>query len=140
MTEQLTYYCKVTPSGEFEGLPTRKFRKEVAQLFGGRSIEITVTKKKKKRSVRQNSYYWLLVTMISDHTGFTKEEVHAILKQRFLKVERVNEVTGAIYEYVRSTTELSTVEYEDYLEDVRRFASEEFGIYLPEPQEQMELI
>lgn len=139
MTQELSYYCKVSPSGEWEGIPKKKLRQEVARLFGGQSIEIIIHKKKKHRSVQQNRYYWLLMGMVSDHTGYTPDEVHAILKSKFLKVEKVNENTGVVYEYIKSTTELSTVEYMDYLEDVRRFGSEEFGIYLPEPSEQIEV-
>lgn len=139
MTAELQYFAKVTPSGEWEGIPKKKLRQEVARLFGGQSIEIIIHKKKKHRSVAQNRYYWLVCTMISEHTGFSKEETHAILKSKFLKVEKVNEDTGAIYEYIKSTTELSTVEYEEYLESVRQFAAEEFDMNVPLPNEQIEV-
>lgn len=140
MTAELTYFCKVNAeTGEWDGLPKTKFRKEVARLFGGQSIEIIIHQKRKHRSVQQNRYYWLIVTMLSDQTGYTKEETHAILKSKFLRTEKVNENSGAIYEYVKSTAELSTTEYMDYLESVRQFAAEEFDIQLPEPNEQLQV-
>lgn len=139
MTAELRYFAKVSPSGEWEGLPKKKLRHEVAMMFGGQSIEIVIHKKKKHRSVQQNRYYWLVCTMISEHTGFSKEETHAILKSRFLKVEKVNEDSGVIYQYVKSTTELSTVEYEQYMDSVRQFAAEEFGMNVPMPNEQIEV-
>lgn len=139
MTEQLSYFAAVSEDGELKGLPSKKLRSELKHLFAGKQIEILIHRKKKHRSVQQNRYYWLIVSMLSEHTGFTKEECHEILKQRFLKTEKVHEDTGAIYEYTKSTTELTTSEYEDYLESVRRFAAEDFSIELPLPNEQLEL-
>ena len=140
MTAELTYFAKVNPeTGEWEGLPRKKFRQEITRLFGGHSIEIVIHRKRKHRSVQQNRYYWLVASMLSDHTGFTKDEIHAILKSKFLRTEKVNQDSGAVYEYVKSTTELSTVEYEEYLDSVRQFAAEEFDLQIPMPNEQIEV-
>lgn len=49
MTAELRYFAKVSPSGEWDGLPKKKLRQEVAQMFGGQSIEIVIYKKKKHR-------------------------------------------------------------------------------------------
>lgn len=138
MTAELQYFAKVNlETGEWEGLPKRKFRQEVARVFGGCSIEIVIHRKKKHRSIQQNRYYWLIVTMMADHTGFTKDEMHGVLRCRFLKAEKVNESSGLVYEYTKSTTELSTVEYEEYLEQVRNFGIEEFDMRIPMPNEQI---
>lgn len=139
MTAELSYYAKVSDTGAWEGLPRRKMQQEVRRLFGGQSIEIIIHRKKKHRSVQQNRYYWMAVTMLSDHTGFTKDEMHSVLKTKFLKTEKVNENTGVIYEYVKSTTELTTTEFMDYVADIQRFASEEFDIFIPDPGEQIEV-
>lgn len=140
MTAELTYYARVNPeTGEWDGLPKKKLRHEVARLFSGHSIEIIIHRKRKHRSVQQNRYYWLVASMLSDHTGFTKDEIHAILKSKFLRTEKVNEDTGSVYEYVKSTTELTTVEYEEYLDSVRQFAAEEFDLQIPMPNEQIQV-
>lgn len=140
MTAELTYFAKVNPStGEWEGLPKKKLRHEVTRLFGGHSIEIIIHRKRKHRSVQQNRYYWLVASMLSDHTGFTKDEIHAILKSKFLRTEKVNQDSGAVYDYVKSTTELSTMEYEEYLDSVRQFAAQEFDLQIPMPNEQIEV-
>ena len=140
MTAELTYFAKVNPStGEWEGLPKKKLRHEVTRLFGGHSIEIIIHRKRKHRSVQQNRYYWLVASMLSDHTGFTKDEIHAILKSKFLRTEKVNQDSGAVYDYVKSTTELSTMEYEEYLDSVRQFAAQEFDFQIPMPNEQIEV-
>lgn len=139
-TTEIQYFAKVKWDGTLEGLPKTKLRRELKRMFSGRSVEIIIREKKKHRSAQQNRYYWLIVSMLSDHTGFTREELHAILKKRFLSTEKVFEDTGAVYEYIRSTTELSTVEYEEYLESVRRFAAEDFDMVIPLPNEQIEII
>lgn len=138
MTNEIQLFAKVSDTGTLEGISQRKLKADLKNHFAGRSVEILIHRKKKHRSVQQNRYYWLIVTMLSEHTGFTREELHQILKQRFLKTEKVHEDTGAIYEYTRSTTELTTIEYEDYLESVRRFAAEDFQMTLPLPNEQLQ--
>ena len=141
MTAELIYFAKVNPqTGEWEGVPKKKLRQEVARLFGGQSIEIIIHRKKKHRSVQQNRYYWLIVTMMAEYTGFTKDEMHLVLKSRFLKAEKVNVETGAVFEYVKSSAGLSTVEAEEYYDQVRQFASEEFGINIPLPNEQIAIL
>ncbi len=58
----------------------------------------------------------------------------------FFRVEKVNEETGTVLEYTKSTTELSTVEFIEYMDQVQQWASEEFDVYLPDPGEQIELM
>jgi len=85
---------------------------------------------KKKRSLPQNAYYWkIIVKMISDETGYTTEQTHGKLCQKFLLVKE----EGA--DWVRSTTSLTTAEFETYLEDVKRWASEFLNIVLPDPNQ-----
>jgi len=49
--------------------------------YAGKRIEINIEKSQKKRSSFQNRYYWgVIVAMLADHTGYTKEEMHEILK------------------------------------------------------------
>lgn len=140
MTPELQYFARVSDDGLLTGFARQRFAKELKHLFKGQSVEIVVRRKRKHRSSNQNRYYWLVVEMLSDHTGFTKDEIHAILKRKFLLVEKVSERSGVIYEYVRSTTNLSTVEYEVYLDDVRRFAAQDFGIEIPLPNEQLSVL
>jgi competence CoiA-like predicted nuclease len=138
MTRSLSYTAKVNPStGEWEGLAGRKMRREVKGMFGGKSIEIEIHEKKRHRSGQQNRLQWFYYTEISEVTGYTPSEVHEICKGLFLKAEKVNEKTGAVYEYTKSTTELSTTEHIEYTAQIKQWAAEEFEIYLPDPGEQI---
>lgn len=96
------------------------------------------TTEKKHRSNRQNAYYWSCVLpRLSEHTGFTIEESHEVLKSQFLKGwKNVSTKKGFVeLEYVRSTTDLNTSEFEIYMTKVREFCSIELNIWIPEPNE-----
>lgn len=93
---------------------------------------------KKQRSSNQNRYYFgVVIPCLSEHTGFTVNEMHEVLKYKFLKGWKTLK-TKKYYveaEYVRSTTDLNTSEFEDYMTKVREFASIELSCYIPEPNE-----
>jgi len=123
----------------------RKALNKAIQEFNGKLITITIQRKRKVRSTPQNAYYWgcvvpLIQSAFVDSWGErkTKEEIHEFLKREFQFTEHVNEQTGEIIKVGKSTTENTTVEFEEYLEDVRRFAEEWFSILIPLPNEQME--
>lgn len=96
-----------------------------------------------KRSLKQNNFYWLILTEYIQpglyELGYrsikTKDDAHLFCTNEFLKAHVVNELTGEIKVHVRSTTELTTIEWEAYREDINQFASEYLGIVLPEPGE-----
>lgn len=110
----------------------RSFRRD-----DGEPVKITLTLKKfrKQRSNEQNAYYFgVVVEMLADELGYTPEEMHDALKWKFLRKKGVNIPT------VRRTSDLSTVEFEDYLSNIRMWASlppeqEGLGVYIPNPNE-----
>lgn len=82
------------------------------------------------RSIQQNKYYWSVICkLISDHTGYTSDEIHQILAEQFLSYEKDGR------SFVKSTTKLKTTEFETYMEECRRWASVELQIYIPLPNE-----
>ncbi len=94
----------------------------------------------KSRSNPQNSYYWgVIIKLISEHLGYTTEETHEILKYKFLKIDfEIPQKSKAQTELVpisRSTTQLDTKEMEEYLSQVRMWASGDLGVFIPEPNE-----
>lgn len=97
----------------------------------GESVEVTISKAKKKRSKNQNSYYHgVVIRLLSNSIGYTPEEMHEACRIKFLTIHRNN-----LPDTIKSTTSLSTVEMEEYLENIRRWASEFHNIYLPLPNE-----
>ncbi len=103
-------------------------------------VEIEIKPYKYIRSNEQNRYYWgVVVRLISEHTGFTDNEVHEILKHIHL-VKRLFIKTNSKDDNVwitRSTRDLKTSEMEEYLSKCRMWASTELGVFIPEPNEDM---
>lgn len=109
------------------------FRIHLARLEG-RPVDIVVRLQKKKRSNQQNRYYWpVIVGMISEHTGHTPDEIHEFLKVRFNPYWI--EIDGEKTRVGLSTTELSTVQMEEYQSRIRTWAGTELGLYIPVPNE-----
>jgi hypothetical protein len=115
---------------------------EVIQSLEGKDIIITIEKKKKKRSNPQNSFYWSVVlpmmqtgfyNNLGEHVGI--QEAHEFLKARFLFREVVNQELGEVIKLSKSTTELSTIEWEEYMDSIRAFSTEFLGIQIPLPNE-----
>ena len=108
----------------------QKFRVRLAP-FEGKRGELTVRQPKKQRSLNENSYYHaVIVKMLSEFTGYETKEMHEILKWKFLRYEDDRGIERA-----RSTTDLSTVEAEDYYERIRRWASMDLHLFIPLPNE-----
>lgn len=102
------------------------------------TVEATFTQQRAARSQRQNRFYWgVLVHELSEHTGFTPDEMHEWLKLRFIpkKLAVCNGNGEVIDERVvgGSTRKMTTTQFEDYMETIRRWAAEELGVFIPDP-------
>ncbi|MCK5602159.1 recombination protein NinB [Candidatus Pacearchaeota archaeon] len=89
---------------------------------------------KKNRSLSQNKLYWKWITCIGDSIGYGRDELHAIMADKFLPNEIV-EYGGKQIKKDKSTSRLNTKEFTEYLEKIDRFAAAELGIILPSPED-----
>lgn len=119
---------------------------EVIASYEGQEISITVEKRKIKRSNPQNRYLWgicypILQNCLKESGNvFNIDMVHELMRLRFLKdVVMVNEDTGEILDRVKSTTELSTIEFNTYTDNIKQFALEFFNTVIPEPNSEIKL-
>lgn len=97
----------------------------------GKEVDVTVSRHRAKRSDNQNRYLWGVVyKLISETTGYTCEESHEAMKMLFLRVNR-----DGLPDTVKSTAALSTSDFEEYAENIRRWASVEINCYIPLPNE-----
>lgn len=138
MSTKLTYYSSVK-EGRLQKNVSKTILSDLSH-FEGRRVEITIQKLKSSRSLQQNRLWWLYVTIIAKEIGYTKEELHEILKFKFLKREKVDEKTGEVFEYLESTTKLGKSDFADMVNDLIQWSAETFGISLPLPNEQTELL
>ena len=98
----------------------------------GQRIELIVRKRRTIRSDRQHRYYWgVVIEMSAECYGYEPAEMHEAWKLHFLRQESPDHKLPT----VRSTTSLSTVEFEDYQERIRRKTLEDWGLIIPLPNE-----
>lgn len=109
-----------------------RFRKSL-QTLRNANVEVTVRRRRAQRSHQQNAYYWgVVVALLAEHLGYQADEMHEALKFKFLRTE-AEEVQGL--PRVKSSASLSTVEFNTYVENVVTWASAEFGLDIPDPNQ-----
>ena len=100
----------------------------------GRWVKIVFSVVYYIRSPDQNSYYWTQVTAFALEFGWnTPEEAHEYFKGLFLK-KRYTLPNGQLCETIRSTTELTTVEFNDYVEQCRYHSYHHCGFQWEDPK------
>lgn len=111
----------------------------VRGLFGKGRKRVNIVDDRPRRSDRQNRWYWpCFVKPFGDYLRaskpeFTDEMAHEVLKKMFLEASVVDEKTGLVFTYVRSTTELTTTEFNKYLDQVAAMLATDCGFIVPEP-------
>ena len=85
------------------------------------------------RSAAQNRYYHKMLDVLCDYTGDTHMDMHEQLKVRFLAKPYVLE--DKEYMIVKSTTELTTKNFAEYLDKIFHWAAEELEVTLPAASE-----
>ena len=111
-----------------------KFMEYISQL--PEKIEIVVRAKTNSRSANQNKYYWgVVIELIAQHTGHTKDEIHEILKARSDVCRDCLVLNNKTYGIIKSTTSLDTKQMEIFLAECRQWASQELGVFVPLPNE-----
>lgn len=87
------------------------------------------------RSVPQNrAYFGLAVEAIAKQCNATKEDMHKALAGEFLGFEYVQLPNGKTIRVPRSTKNLTTIRFKEYVEKIQRWAAEN-GIDIPDPKE-----
>jgi hypothetical protein len=134
-------YSKVI-DGQLSDYAQIELLAEIAR-HDSKDISIKIERKRKKRSLNQNQYYWGVVVpairQILEEYGneVDDEETHSFLK------EHVGKLTGSVVDSVgrrvaitKSSAQLSTAEFENYLLRVVAWAAQE-GVVIPAPNEHL---
>ena len=97
----------------------------------GKRVTCEVKRFVKKRTDPQNKFYWaVVVDILSKELGYEKEEIHLMLRERFL---RIHDERHPDFVIAKSTTKLNTQEFNEYIEAIQRWAAQELQIYIPDP-------
>lgn len=139
---------------------------QVLAPLEGKRVVVTIEKQKSSRSLQQNKLYWVYIDILSKELGHSKEEMHELVKYKFLKLKRfisvvngksvilaledgiyVDVKTGEIYDIekvepydkIGSTAILTKSEFIEFIENLISWAWEFLNIRLPRPEEQTEI-
>lgn len=98
---------------------------------------MTVEPLVKKRTNSQLALLWVrhaeVSKAVADYTGYSAEDVHEILKQKFLK-PRIVELGDTIVERY-STKGLSVTEMAEFMTAIEAWAQNELGLILANPED-----
>lgn len=97
----------------------------------GKDFCVVVKQNKPIRSLKANGYYHIILTIIGAETGHTHEQLHDICKKKF-NYEVINLPKSGSEIRGRSTKDLLTDEFAAYVNRVKQWAQDEFGIQIPE--------
>lgn len=97
------------------------------------TYKVEVKKNTNKRSLAQNSLYWMWLGVIGEATGYRADEMHKLMKYKFLEPTRYRVMEEDVVEYP-STTKLNTREFTEYLNLIEMWATD-FEISLPHPED-----
>jgi len=117
----------------------KAFDEAMASMKDGEVI-VKIERARATRSAAMNRLYWgVYVSELSAHTGFTPDEMHEVLKAKFLpKKLAVTTGNGEIVgEFVigGTTTRLDKIQFGDYLREIKQWA-DSLGVVIPEPEDQ----
>lgn len=113
-----------------DGPPKRdKAAAWLAKIPVDEMMELSLKPYKPTRSQKQNARYWLLIEKISQHTGHDKDELHEMMKARFLGTFE-KELAGETITAIRSSAKLKVKEFAEYSEKVESWMVSTLGIWL----------
>lgn len=93
--------------------------------------QIEVKKAKKIRSPEQNRRYRIILNLlVAQDTGYTDDDWHELLKQKFIKPRIVKSKVDGRKRIKRNptTTTLTTEEFQNYNQAILDFARDFFGV------------
>jgi hypothetical protein len=115
-----------------------KFKEYVNKLYEQKAI-VEVKKKLPNRSTQQNRYFYLILSWFACETGYSVDEIKVDIFKRICNkeiFERYRENKhGEKIKYLRSSSDLDTLEMTTAIDRFRNYASAQAGIYLPSPNE-----
>jgi hypothetical protein len=102
--------------------------KQLLQDSEGKTFEIY--RREAKRSSTQNAYYWHYLEVIEAETGNIADDMHEYFRRKLLPPKFIH-VNGETVKIPSSTTELTKVEFGEYLDKICALTN----VPLPRPEE-----
>jgi len=126
----IRHRAKITEGKQLHLWDRERFERQLQSYKANAKVWVIIKEDADIRSLRQNAYYHgVLVKRLAHFCGYEHDEMHEALKWKFLQKPEAPIPT------VRSTTTLTTKEFKAYNESIKRWAAQEFDLYLPDPNE-----
>ena len=110
----------------------KKYQQWLSQLEG--ECELIIKKRERLRSSNQNKYWHgVVLPLIAEEMCLYPDETKEFLKRRFLSTEI--KVKEKIYDIVKRTSSLSTIEFNEFVKRCQMFGAKELGLNIPDPNE-----
>lgn len=114
-----------------------KLRMHLASFLEEAKIEVIIRKARSKRTIKQNNYYFgVVLQIIAEESGnwdekkYTTNDLHDYYKAKFLQ-KRI-EIFGKTYTVIRSTTDLNTKEFTEYIRQIKMNAATTLDCWIPD--------
>jgi hypothetical protein len=104
-----------------------------------------IIKDARSRSLPQNAYYWAVVVPMVRKAlydlGYDEVkdnmDAHEVLKHLHLRKRIVSKQTGDVIDIAGSSASLTISEFNEYIENICRWASQNLDLVIPSPNQQM---
>lgn len=102
----------------------------------GRLITVTYKAVVPTRSLMQNRYYWgVVIAYLSKEIGYAPDYMHEYMKQEFLWTDDQGMPDGKTAKITRSTKNLTSGQFDDYIQAIRIWAGEFLSLDIPLPNQ-----
>ena len=108
----------------------RELGKKLRAMPEGK-YRVEVYKNRAVRSLKANAYYHVILNIIGIETGHTHEQLHEICKKKF-NADIIHLPKSGMEMIPKTTTNLDTAEFAAYVNRVKQWAQDEFGIVIPD--------
>ena len=102
--------------GKLELHDKKSFNEFISQNEG--DVWVIVKSMPNTRSPQQNNYYWIVIKSVANEIGYTYDEMHQIVKNKF---------------EIESTKDLEQDEFSDFLDRIIRYFAEQ-GFPVEDPR------
>lgn len=131
----------VGPDGKLR-LEHRAEFDDYIHTFEDQRVVLTVRKFREQRSAAQNRWLWgKALPLIAEYCGYDEHETedlhYDLLGVRFGTVEVEPRFPGAPHRVVpaKTSSQLTTAEFSEYMDWLVRFAAQKWGVMIPLPDE-----
>ncbi len=126
----------------------RKLIRDAIETFNGATVTITIQKFRKSRSNPQNRFYWgCLIPIVQEGLREATGEVrdansihYNILLPMFAPIrDVVNKETGEVFGERITSSEMTTTEFMEFVNDIQKWGAEFLGVDIPDPNSEITL-